>query len=597
MGGGGAGDRIVLKSLASVLTNLIHIRETQDHQKVFTHFLLVLVVEIAVFSALFHWIMLYEGREYSIITGVYWTFTVMSTLGFGDITFTSDLGRIFSIIVLVSGIVFFLILLPFTFIQHFYLPWMERQKKEMVPRRLPDSIRGHVLIAGTNPIALNLSETLMRYDMKAYLLCSDMQTALQLLSQGYKAVLGEHDDKETYSKLHAETAASLVVMDTDIRSANIVFSAHEAAPELPIVAGVESLEARDILRMAGCSRCFHFYSLLGEALARRVIHPSHRVSVLGHFGRLVIAEAPVMRTPLAGKTLLESGIRHDTGVSVVGVWERGAFSLPRPDTTFGRSTVLMVAGTEEQVRAFNSLLSSTDQDMDARQPATIIIGGGRVGLAVARSLSRRGINALIVDRKQNIDAGSTPVVCGDASDLSLMEKAGIRTTPTIIVTTHDDDANIYLTIYCRSLRPDVQIISRASLDRNVNGLHLAGADLVLSLASLVSATVINLLSPNRLLMLNERLSVFRSTVSENLAGMSLARSGIRGNTRCSVLAVHCPDGTSHINPEAGYVLARGDTIYLIGDNHAQTLYRKYYGIDTDVEAGELRKEPQWKSVV
>lgn len=39
-----------------------------------------------------------EGRYHSWITGIYWTLTVMTTLGFGDITFTNDIGRLFSII-------------------------------------------------------------------------------------------------------------------------------------------------------------------------------------------------------------------------------------------------------------------------------------------------------------------------------------------------------------------------------------------------------------------------------------------------------------------------------------------------------------------
>ncbi len=51
----------------------------------------------------------------------------MSTLGFGDITFHSDLGRLFSIVVLFSGIVFLLVMLPFTFIQFFTPPgWRHR---------------------------------------------------------------------------------------------------------------------------------------------------------------------------------------------------------------------------------------------------------------------------------------------------------------------------------------------------------------------------------------------------------------------------------------------------------------------------------------
>ena len=65
--------------------------------------------------------MLFEEKEFSWITGFYWTLTVMSTLGFGDITFASDLGKAFTLTVLLSGIVFLLVMLPFTFIQ-FFMP-------------------------------------------------------------------------------------------------------------------------------------------------------------------------------------------------------------------------------------------------------------------------------------------------------------------------------------------------------------------------------------------------------------------------------------------------------------------------------------------
>lgn len=75
-----------------------------------------------------------EGQEHSWITGLYWTLTVMSTLGFGDITFTSDIGRLFTVVVLVSGIVLLLMVLPFAFIRHFYAPWLEEQTKRRAPR-------------------------------------------------------------------------------------------------------------------------------------------------------------------------------------------------------------------------------------------------------------------------------------------------------------------------------------------------------------------------------------------------------------------------------------------------------------------------------
>ncbi|MEZ4567727.1 MAG: NAD-binding protein [Desulfobacterales bacterium] len=94
------------------------------------------------------------------------------------------------------------------------------------------------------------------------------------------------------------------------------------------------------------------------------------------------------------------------------------------------------------------------------------------------------------------------------AELEILTQAGIEETPAIIITTHDDNVNICLTIYCRRLRPDVQIICRASLDRNVNTLHRAGANLVMSFTAMVNSTIMNLLRPQQMLMLSEGLNVF-----------------------------------------------------------------------------------------
>ena len=105
-----------VKFLPSQLAYILGEREVRRNLRALLSFVAVLAVSIIAFSVLFHGIMLYEGQRHSWITGVYWTLTVMSTLGFGDITFQSDVGRVFSIVVLVYGIVMLLIVAPFTFI-------------------------------------------------------------------------------------------------------------------------------------------------------------------------------------------------------------------------------------------------------------------------------------------------------------------------------------------------------------------------------------------------------------------------------------------------------------------------------------------------
>jgi len=112
----------MLKALPAEIITMIRSRRGRRNLRVLVRFFLVLVVMITVYSVVFHMLMLREGQEYTWITGFYWTLTVMSTLGFGDITFHTDIGRIFSIVVLLSGTTFLLVLLPFTFIEFFYQP-------------------------------------------------------------------------------------------------------------------------------------------------------------------------------------------------------------------------------------------------------------------------------------------------------------------------------------------------------------------------------------------------------------------------------------------------------------------------------------------
>ncbi|MCG8619338.1 MAG: ion channel, partial [Desulfobacterales bacterium] len=98
----------MLKIMATQLTLILKTGGKKSNDWILIKFGLVLAFLFTLFSVLFHVLMVYEGREYSWMTGFYWTLTTMSTLGFGDITFHSDAGRFFSIVVLFSGIVFLL---------------------------------------------------------------------------------------------------------------------------------------------------------------------------------------------------------------------------------------------------------------------------------------------------------------------------------------------------------------------------------------------------------------------------------------------------------------------------------------------------------
>jgi Trk K+ transport system NAD-binding subunit len=281
-----------------------------------------------------------------------------------------------------------------------------------------------------------------------------------------------------------------------------------------------------------------------------------------------------MRTWLQGKNIAESGLRQETGVNVVGIWEKNQFLIPTAQTRLEESTVLVLAGTEDQLERFDQSIGY-GADSTANKAPVIVLGGGRVGQSVARALEDRQIDFRVVEKKTVIASRDSRFIHGSASDLDVLIKAGIHETPAVIITTHDDNLNIYLTIYCRRLRKDVQIISRASLDRNVNTLHRAGANLVMSFSSLVTATIMNLLHPQQMLMLSEGLNVFRVTVPGKLENKALVRLQIREQTGCSVVAVKKQNDII-INPEPDIVLNSDDELVLIGSAENEKRFNEKY---------------------
>jgi len=573
----------MLKTMAAQLTLLLKTGSSRSNGWILLKFVLMLIFLFVLFSVLFHALMMYEGRYYSWVTGFYWTLTTMSTLGFGDITFHSDLGRLFSIVVLFSGIVFLLVMLPFTFIQFFYAPWLEEQNKSRAPRSIPKTTAGHVILTHFDAVAVTLIEKLQQYNIPYVVLTPELQQVLDLHDRGYRVVVGELDDPETYRRLNIEQAAMVVVLNDDIASTNIIYTIREISGQVTTVTNADLTDSLDILKLAGSTHVFQFTRMLGRALSRRVLGINMQSNIVGRFDDLLIAEVPAMRTWLQDKTMAESRLREKCGVTAVGVWEQGMFQIPTADTRIAETTVLVLAGTRDQLEQFDRTIArETDKNGTVSEGPVVVLGGGRVGQAVADALENRRIDFRVVEKRPGIAEKHDKFIHGSAGDRSVLLQAGIEKAPSIIITTHDDNLNIYLTIYCRRLRPDVQIISRASLDRNINTLHRAGANLVMSFSSLLTTTIMNLIQPQKVLMLSEGLNVFRMALSPRLENMVLREVNIREKTGCSVVAVKKGDHLV-INPDPAIVLEKGDELVLIGNADAEKLFIEKYPAATELD--------------
>jgi Trk K+ transport system NAD-binding subunit len=190
---------------------------------------------------------------------------------------------------------------------------------------------------------------------------------------------------------------------------------------------------------------------------------------------------------------------------------------------------------------------------------------------VAAKFQESDVPYLIIEKNRRRSQENDHFVFGDAADIQTLEKAWFEKAPAALITSHDDATNIYLTKYLRSLRPDMQILSRASEDRNVITLHRAGADFVMSYASLGANAIFNFLMNEETMFLAEGLSFFHLPVPGSLAGKTLIQSGIREKTRCTVVAV-IRSGETVINPEPHIGLDKNDELIMIGTYDAESSF-------------------------
>ena len=112
----------------------------------------------------------------------------------------------------------------------------------------------------------------------------------------------------------------------------------------------------------------------------------------------------------------------------------------------------------------------------------------------------------------------------------LIERAGIGRAASVLLTTNNDAVNIYLAVFCRKLNPALRIVSRITHERNVEAIHRAGADFVLSYTSLGVDSIMSLVNGDATVMLGEGVRLFQVRVPPSVAGQPLAKTGIGSRT-------------------------------------------------------------------
>ncbi len=114
----------------------------------------------------------------------------------------------------------------------------------------------------------------------------------------------------------------------------------------------------------------------------------------------------------------------------------------------------------------------------------IICGYGRVGKQIAMECQARGTSVVVIEKDTEVAEGAMSdgfiTVSGDASEESMLRRAGIERASGLVTGLSSDADNLFVTMTARMIRPDIFIVGRCNSDDTESKLYRAGADRAIS---------------------------------------------------------------------------------------------------------------------
>jgi voltage-gated potassium channel len=205
----------------------------------------------------------------------------------------------------------------------------------------------------------------------------------------------------------------------------------------------------------------------------------------------------------------------------------------------------------------------------------ILCGYGRVGSTVARELGHADERFVVVDIKpdslERAAADGHLVVEGDATDDTVLRRAGVERARALITTIDSDAHNVYVVLAARAYAPSLFIVARANRDDAEARLLQAGADRVVSPYTRAGRQIAELaVRPRVADFLDTALS--HGELAFSIEELGIAEGGaLEGETVGAmredgifVLAIVRGERDYEPNPPPDRVLAAGDELILSG---------------------------------
>jgi len=208
-----------------------------------------------------------------------------------------------------------------------------------------------------------------------------------------------------------------------------------------------------------------------------------------------------------------------------------------------------------------------------------VIGLGRFGLSVAKTLTEQGCQVLAIDKDEELvqDASEfvTEAVQVDSTDEKSLKAVGIKNVDVAVVGIGTNlEASILTTLTLKEMGVQ-EIVARAVTQEHGKVLEKVGATKVVFLERDMGIRVANsLTSPSIIehIYLSPEYSIMETVTPQAFISQSIGSLDIRAKYGLTIIGIRKKEQADvkvcelNISPKADYVIKQGDVLILLGSN-------------------------------
>jgi voltage-gated potassium channel len=232
-----------------------------------------------------------------------------------------------------------------------------------------ESLNDHFILCGFGRMGETIAREFARQAVPFVVIERNPDRMHLAMDQGYTAVEADASNEEVLRRVGIDRARGFVAaVSTDAENVYAVLSARLLKPDLFIVGRAESEDARTKLKRAGADRVISPYHLGGLQLAQTALRPAVvdfvQLATSSDNMDLNLEQVHIAKgSSLAGRSLIDAGLRQRFGVVVVGI-RRASGKMdfnPEPETSMCAGDDLVVLGRTASLKELEAAAQTADR--------------------------------------------------------------------------------------------------------------------------------------------------------------------------------------------------------------------------------------------